>query len=97
MLPLGCCYPPLMKKVLCYQLECGKLLPRLRLNASVVKSECFSRYQGKSEEVLLFALLRIHIIGSQRLERFAPPSLPPHLCNPATRDFKSSILVEALL
>ena len=28
--------------------------------------------------------------------RIAPPSLPPHHSGPATRDFQSSILVEAL-
>ena len=29
--------------------------------------------------------------------RIAPPSLPPHHSGPATRDFQSSISVEALL
>ena len=28
--------------------------------------------------------LRIHVIGDQRLERTAPPSLPPHHCSPTT-------------
>ena len=69
------------------------MLPLSKVNASVV----IRVKVKKCEQTLLFALLRIHIIGSQRLERFAPPSLPPHLCNPATRDFKSSILIEALL
>ena len=38
----------------------------------------------------------IHIIGGQRSVRIAPPSLPPHHSGPATRDFQSSISVEAL-
>ena len=42
------------------------------------------------------ALLRIHVIGGQRLVRIAPPSLPPHHSGPAARDFQSSILVVAL-
>ena len=42
------------------------------------------------------APLRIHVIGSQRSVRIAPPSLPPpslppHHSDPATRDFQSSI------
>ena len=43
------------------------------------------------------ALLRMHVIGGQRSVRIASPSLPPHHSSPATRDFQSSILVEALL
>ena len=43
------------------------------------------------------ALLRIHVIGGQRSVRIAPPSLPPHHSGPATREFQSSISVEALL
>ena len=42
------------------------------------------------------ALPRIHVIGGQRSVRIAPPSLPPHHSGPATRDFQSSISVEAL-
>ena len=38
----------------------------------------------------------IDVIGGQRLVRVAPPSLPPHHSDPATRDFQSFILVEAL-
>ena len=41
-------------------------------------------------------LLRIHVIGCQRSVRIAPPSLPLHHSGPATRDFQSSISVEAL-
>ena len=43
------------------------------------------------------ALLRIHIIGGQKSVRIAPPSLPPHHCSPVSKDFQSSISVEALL
>ena len=42
------------------------------------------------------ALPRIHVIGGQKSVRIAPPSLPPHHCGPATRDFQSSMSVEAL-
>ena len=42
------------------------------------------------------ALPRIHVNGGQRSVRIAPPSLPPHHSSPATRDFQSSISVEAL-
>ena len=42
------------------------------------------------------ALPRIHVIGGQRSVRIASPSLPPHHNSPATRDFQSSILIEAL-
>ena len=42
-------------------------------------------------------LLRIHVIGGQRAVRIAPPSLPPHHSGPTTREFQSSIPVEALL
>ena len=83
-------------KVICYQLELGKKL-------ADVLTECSSRHQGKSEElqtniaIYSHALLRIHVIGGQRLVRIAPPSLPPHHSGPATRDFQSSIPVEALL
>ena len=35
--------------------------------------------------------------GGRRLVRIAPPSLPPHHSGPPTRDFQSSISVEALL
>ena len=38
----------------------------------------------------------MHIIGGQRSVRIAPPSLSPHHSGPATRDFQSSISVEAL-
>ena len=47
--------------------------------------------------IFSYTLLRIHVIGGQRLVRIAPPSLPPHHSGPATRDFQSSISVEALL
>ena len=39
----------------------------------------------------------VHVIWGQRLVRIAPPCLPPHHSGPATRDFQSSISVEALL
>ena len=39
----------------------------------------------------------IHVIGGQRSVRIAPLSLPPHHSGSATRDFHSSISVEALL
>ena len=80
------------EKVICYQLEFRKLLA----DALVI-------IKMKVEEVqttLLFyshALLRIHVIGGQRSVRIAPPSLPLYHSGPATRDFQSSISVEALL
>ena len=70
-------------------------MPTFRLNAPVV-------IRAKVEEVrnnvaiYSHALLRIHVIGCQRSVRIAPPSLPPHHSGPATRDFQSSISVEAL-
>ena len=84
------------EKVICFQLELGKKL-------ADVSTECSSRHQGESDKVWTniaiysHALLRIHIIGGQRSVRIAPPSLPPHHSGPATRDFHSSIPVEALL
>ena len=51
---------------------------------------------SSSSESYSHALLRIHVIGGQRSVRIAPPSLPPHYSCQATRDFQSSISVEAL-
>ena len=47
--------------------------------------------------IYIHALLRIHIIGGQRLAKTAPSCLPSHQSGPATRDFQSSILVEVVL
>ena len=74
-----------------------------RTFSSDILTECSSHHQGESEEVRTnvaiysHALLRIHVIGGQRSVRVAPPSLPPHHSGLATRDFQSSISVEALL
>ena len=81
------------EKVICYQLELGKI-------TCDISTECSSCHQGESEEVqtnISHALLRTHVIGGQRSVRIAPPSLPPHHRGPATRDFQSSISVEVLL
>ena len=83
-------------KVIWYQLELGKQL-------ADVSTECSSYQEGESEEVGInvaiysHALLKIHVIGSQRLVRLFPLSLPFHHSSPATRDFKFSISVEVLL
>ena len=83
-------------KVIWYQLELGKQL-------ADVLTECSSCQEGESEEVGIniaiysHALLKIHVIGSQKLVRLFPLSLPFHHSSPASRDFKSSISVEVLL
>ena len=72
-------------------------------NFANISTECSSHHQDKSKEVWTNtavngnALLRIHIIGGQGLMWIAPPSLLPYHCSPASRDFQSSILVEALI
>ena len=64
------------EKVICFKLELRKYL-------ADVSTECSSCHQGESEKVRTnfaiygHALLRIHIIGGQRLVRIAPPSLSP--------------------
>ena len=70
-------------------------LPTFRLNAPVVIR---AKVKEVRTNITIYShtLLRIHIIGGQRLVRIAPPSLPPHHSDPAARDFQSSILVEAL-
>ena len=71
-------------------------LPTFRLNAPII-------FRAKSEEVKTniaihsHALLRIHIHRRSKVVRIAPPSLPPHHSNPATRNFQFSIPVEVLL
>ena len=60
-------------KVICYELERGKKL-------ADVLTECSSRHQGESEEVQTniaiysHALLRIHVIGGQRMASYFPSS-----------------------
>ena len=54
-----------------------------------VSTDSSSHHQGESEEVRTtaiysHALLRMHVIGGQRLVRVAPPSLPPHHSSPVT-------------
>ena len=70
-------------------------MPTFRLNAPVVIRAKVKEVRN-NVAVYSHALLRIHVIGGQRSVRIAPPSLPPHHSGPATRDFQSSILVEAL-
>ena len=83
-----------MKRLSVANLSSENNLPTFRLNAPVV----IRAKVKKCEQTLLLisALLRICVIGGQRLVRIAPPSLPPHHSGPATRDFQSSISVEAL-
>ena len=69
-------------------------LPTFRLNAPVVIRAKVKEVQN-NVAIYSHALPRIHVIGGQRSVRIAPPSLPPHLSGPATRDFQSSISVEA--
>ena len=66
-----------------------------RLNAPVV---IWVKVKEVRNNVAIYsrALPRIHVIGGQRSVRIAPPSLPPHHSGQATRDFQSSISVEAL-
>ena len=71
-------------------------LPTFRLNAPVVIRAKVKEVRTKTS-LFIATLLRIHVIRGQRLVRIAPPSLPPHHSDPATRDFQSSIPVEALL
>ena len=61
-----------------------------RLNAPVVIRAKMKEVRN-NVAIYSHALLRIHVIGGQRLVRIAPPSLPPHHSGPATRDFQSSI------
>jgi len=63
-----------------------------QLNASI------SHRQGKSEAshyIYSRALVRIHIIGGQRLVRIVPPSCFLHCCSLATWEFQPSVLVKA--
>ena len=68
----------LMKRLSVTNLSSENNLPMFQLNA------CSSRHQGESEEVRTntaiysHELLRIHVIGGQRLGRIAPYFLPPH-------------------
>ena len=71
-------------------------LPTFQLNAPVVIKAKVKEVQT-NVAIYTHALLRIHVIGRQRSVRIAPPSLPPHHSGPATREFQSSISVEALL
>ena len=65
-------------------------LPTFRLNAPVVIR---AKVKEVRTNITIYShtLLRITVIGGQRLVRIAPPSLPPHHSDPAARDFQSSI------
>ena len=47
----------------------------------------WSGRKWRSANKCCYALLKIHVIGGQRLVRVALPSLPPHHSGPATWDF----------
>ena len=81
-------------KVLCYQLKTGKLWLMFWLHAPVV----IKVKVNKCEQTLLLVAMYYwgHVIGGQRLGRSAPPSLPPHYCSPAIRDFQSYISVKVI-
>ena len=86
----------------CINREKVYLLPTWVREIVDVSTECSSRHQSESgrsvNNVAIYsqALLRIHVIGGQRSVRIALPFLSPHHSSPATRDFQSSISVEAL-
>ena len=86
----------------CINREKVYLLPTWVREIADVSTECSSRHQSESgrsvNNVAIYsqALLRIHVIGGQRSVRIALPFLSPHHSSPATRDFQSSISVEAL-
>ena len=67
-----------------------------------ISTKCSSHHQAESEKTAnkrcyySHTLLRIHIIGGQRSVKISPPFLLHH-SGSATRDFQSSISVEALL
>ena len=70
-------------------------LPTFRLNAPVIIRAKVKEVRN-NVAIYSHALPRIHIIGGQRSVRITPPSLPPHHSGLTTRDFQSSISVEAL-
>ena len=64
-----------------------------RLNAPVIRAKV--KEVQNNVAIYTHALPKIHLIVGRRSVRIAPPSLPPHHSSPATRDFQSSISVEA--
>ena len=80
---VGCCINE--ERLSVTNLSSVNNLPMFRLNAPVVIR---AKVKEVRNNVVIYshALLRICIIGGQRLVRIAPPSLPPHHSGPATRD-----------
>ena len=72
-----------------------KNLPTFQLNAPVIIRPKMKKVRT-NVAIYSHTLLRLHIIGGQRSVKIAPPSLLHH-SGSATRDFQSSISVEALL